>query len=210
MTNQIRWIAILVIIKPKTCEMKRLFVLIAIVLLTRTAFAHPYGGLLGYFHNKPVYQYISDGDIRMQIEETYSFVCNGRTFVVSYDTCKACMSSTNYEGMRQERPLYLFRLTESGWVIASDNPLQVDWEETQNGITSYVSYFPWRTAGDKLDDEREFGGGAKNGSVKISPDGFVTIVIINHSMDDESHGKLKFSNKKIVLLPKGDGTFEVQ
>jgi hypothetical protein len=208
MTNQIRWIAILVIIKPKTCEMKRLFVLIAIVLLTRTAFAHPYGGLLYYFHNKPAYQLISDKDLRTQ--DTYSFVCNGKTFVLSYDTCKACMSSTNNEGMRRERPVYLFRLDDNQCVIASDKLLQIDWEETQNGITSYVSYFPWRTAGNKLEDEREFGGTAKNGSVKISANGVVTIEIINHSMDDESHGKLRFSNKTIVLTPNGDGTFEVQ
>ena len=101
-------------------------------------------------------------------------------------------------------------MDDIGWVIPSDKPVQIDWEETQNGKTSYCSYFPWRTAGNKPNDEREFGGTAKNGSVKISASGVVTIVIINHSMTDQYQRAPYFFNKTIILKPNNEGTYIVQ
>jgi hypothetical protein len=78
--------------------------------------------------------------------------------------------------------------------------------------TSYISYFPWRTAGDKPRDELEFGGTAKNGSVTLSADGVVTIVLVNHKSDDlDKHGsKITFFNTTVVFKPKPDGTYIMQ
>jgi hypothetical protein len=92
--------------------------------------------------------------------------------------------------------------------IASDKTLMTGFVTH----TSYQSYFPWRTAGDKPDDEKEFGGTANNGSVVISADGMVTIVLINHRCDDldKNDSKITFFNTTVVLTPDNDGTYKVQ
>jgi hypothetical protein len=218
--------------------MRILFVLYLAFTITSSVFAHPFGGLLSYFHQRPAYEFReatfavkqgTDGryiyDLspqkfqRMLIDSiwmkdylskhTYSFFIGDQFYMLSYgDDCLKCYNEVEQPQNKLERNLYLFRLDDSGWTIASDKPVQVDYEDRN----SYISYFPWRIAGDKSDDEKQFGGSAKNGSVHVSVDGTVTIVLINHKMNDlsKSGSKIEFFNRPVVLKPKPDGTFNIQ
>jgi hypothetical protein len=52
----------------------------------------------------------------------------------------------------------------------------------------------------------------KNGSVSISANGEVTIILVNRKWryDDKFTAKESFENKSIVLEPNNDGTYKVQ
>jgi hypothetical protein len=72
----------------------------------------------------------------------------------------------------------------------------------------------WRTAGDLPQDKGEFGSGVKDGSVTVSANGDVTIVLVNHKMyDDDDYSKYgvkhSFENKTVVLVSNNDGTYKV-
>ena len=127
-------------------------------------------------------------------ENAYSFTANGKFYMLSYDTCN------NVDDAYIERGLYLFRLDDNGWMKACYQPVQVDYRN-MNGDSKY--YFPWRVAGK---DGGHFRGGATNGKIEVSADGTVRIVIINY----ESKNEIKYSNKTIMLVPNGDGTYTLQ
>ena len=114
--------------------------------------------------------------------------------MLSYDTCN------NVDNEYIERGLYLFRLDDTGWTKACNQPVQVDYRN-MNGDSKY--YFPWRVAGK---DGGHFRGGATNGKVEIFIDGTVMLVIINY----ESKNEIKYSNKTIILTPNTYGTYMMQ
>jgi hypothetical protein len=108
---------------------------------------------------------------------------------------------------RIERRMYLYRLDDSGWTIACDKPVMVGYVDR----TSYLSYFPWRTAGDMPNDEKQIAP-AKNGSVNMSADGVVTIVLINHRSDnlDKIGSTFNYFNSTVILSPNTNGTYRVK
>ena len=74
----------------------------------------------------------------------------------------------------------------------------------------YVSYFPWRVAGDRPEDQKRFAP-AKNGSVTVADNGGVTIMLVNHTNTKNGDvNKITYFNKQIVLTPNNDGTYTVQ
>jgi hypothetical protein len=203
-----------------TKTMKRLIGITIILLLTSNAFAHPYSGLLGYFHNKPAYNVFGTlEELRAVLDKpntkvylsnyTYSFFNNEKLYMLSYDT--SGVYDQPYKIMRRvERGLFLFRLDANGWTKASDKPVQVDYEDCGALNEPYVSYFPWRIAGADPKDEDRLSP-AKNGSVTVAENGVVTIVLVNHTnMKIGRIGQVSFFNSTVVLVPNADGTYNVQ
>jgi hypothetical protein len=110
---------------------------------------------------------------------------------------------------RVERGLFLFRLDDCGWVKACEEPVQVDYEDCSAINEPYVSYFPWRTAGDRPEDQMRFAP-AKNGCVTITDDGSVRIVLVYHTNTKPGDiNKITYFNKTIVLIPSTNGTYIV-
>ena len=154
--------------------------------------------------------------------KTYSFIKDKKFYMLSYDTCSNCH---RYPSVNKpiKRGLYLFRLDNNGWTKVSD-AVQIDyysldssiWKPNtiQHNIWSSYSYFPWRTAGDRPEDKDSFAKGVKDGSVTVSANGDVTIVLVNYKTyyDDYSkYGeKRSFENKTVVLVPNNDDTYKVQ
>ena len=197
--------------------MKSLYFIIGLILFTNTAFGQLWGGLLNYFYEKPAINYITLQDVQALKSDfldylnkkTYSFFNEGKLFMLSYEDREFSEKELIEQPQtRITRNLYLYSLDESGWSIACDKPIMVGYVDR----TSYLSYFPWRTAGDKPSDELEFGGTAKNGSVTVAANGVITIVLVNHKSDDlnKNDSRVTFYNTTAVLTPSTDGTYIVQ
>ena len=146
--------------------------------------------------------------------KTYSFFKDDKFYMLSYDTCSNCSRSPSLN-KPIERGLYLFCLDNNGWTKACYEPVQVDYfsvdsdifipNKGEYSIWSAYCYFPWRTAGDKPEDKGQFGDGVKDGSVTVSANGEVTIVLVNHKYYSNNHGKhpneFSFENRTVVLIP---------
>jgi hypothetical protein len=202
--------------------MKKLIIAIGILLLTTSVFAHPFSGLLGYFHNKPAYtEFKTLQEFRAMLENpnmithlnkhTYSFFSGEKFYMLSYDTSNVISADQQFKIMKKvERGLFLFRLDASGWTKACEKPLQVDYENCSAPNEPYVAYLPWRVAGDRPEDQKRFTP-AKNGSVTIADDGRITIVLVNHTNTKYAEvNKLTYFNTMIVLIPSIDGTYTLQ
>ncbi len=154
--------------------------------------------------------------------KTYSFFKEGMFYMLSYDTCSTCSKNPRVD-KPIKRGLYLFCLDNGKWTKACDAvqtdyfSLDVDtWKPNtiEHTIWSSYCYFPWRTAGDLPNDKGEFGYGVTDGSVTVSANGDVTIVLVNYKMyndDNSKYGiKRSFENKTVVLVSNNDGTYKVQ
>ncbi|MFA5207083.1 MAG: hypothetical protein WC428_00135 [Candidatus Paceibacterota bacterium] len=219
--------------------MKRIVLIIGIMLLTDVVFAQTWKpSLLEYFVERPQYalmehespesvEILKNNDINNPYYKTaveyfdksaYSFIANKKLYMLSYDTCKLCMTKWVKDNERRERGIYLFRLDKTGWVKASDKPVQIDYKQIKttmpegsslaSKIWSYSSYFPQSSISEN--EQQDYGVGSKNGSVTIDSDGTVTIIIVNHSKKTQYQGKVDFSIHKVVLKPSNDGTYIVQ
>jgi hypothetical protein len=197
--------------------MNRLYVIIGFLLFTNTAFGQLWGGLLNSFYEKPAISYITIQDVKALKpdfldylnKKTYSFFNKGKLYMLSYeDRHFSEKELLEQPQVRTERNLYLYRLEDSGWTTVGDKPIMVGYVDR----TSYLSYFPWRTAGGKPSDEQEFGDTAKNGSVNVDSNGLVMIVLICHKSDDldKAASSVTFFNTKVILAPDMDGTYRVQ
>jgi hypothetical protein len=215
--------------------MKRLINLFTILLLTNAVSAQLYGGLLNYFYEKPAYEFReepfavkqgTDGrfvyDLTPQkfkillneksmkdylSKKTYSFFSTDKFYMLSYEDMEFTQKQLiERPQTRKERKLYLYRLDDNGWTIACNKPVMVGYVDR----TSYVSYFPWRTSGDMPNDEKQIAP-AKNGGVDVSPEGVVTMVLINHRSDnlDKIGSTIIFFNSIVVFTPNPDGTYKV-
>ena len=154
--------------------------------------------------------------------KTYSFFKDNKFYMLSYDTCSTCSKNPRVD-KPIKRGLYLFCLDNGKWTKVSD-ALQTDyfsldldtWKPNtiEHTIWSSYCYFPWRTAGDLPNDKGEFGYGVKDGSVTVSANGDVTIVLVNYKTYDDDYSKYdvkrSFENKTVVLVSNNDGTYKVQ
>jgi hypothetical protein len=212
--------------------MKKLIVFIGILLLTGSAFSQQWGGLYGYFLERPQYEFwycgfalkenpggtwfytltpqkfksmVDNPDnpyhiwVMNELDTRYSFFSDEKLYMLSYDTCETCHLPNWHTNMRLERGLYLFRLDDGGWKIASNKPVQIDWSECdKDGDFSYFSYFP-----------KKFRDNNIKGFVNQLDNGNVEIRIINHQIIG-NYGKLEHFYNDILLIPNGDETYNVQ
>jgi hypothetical protein len=146
--------------------------------------------------------------------KTYSFFKDDKFYMLSYDTCSNCSRNPSVN-KPIERGLYLFCLDNGNWTKACYEPVQTDYfsmdssifipNKGQYSIWSAYCYFPWRTAGDLPEDKGQFGYEVKDGSVTISANGEVTIILVNHKYYSNTHSKhtdkFSFENKTVVLVP---------
>jgi len=138
--------------------MKKLIIAVGVLIITTSAFGHPFSGLLSYFHNKPAYnEFKTLQEFKAMLENpnmithlskcTYSFFINEKFYLLSYDTSNTISADQPYKIMKRvERGLFLFLLDDCGWIKACEKPLQVDYEDCSAPNEPYVSYFPWRVA----------------------------------------------------------------
>jgi hypothetical protein len=148
--------------------------------------------------------------------KTYSFFKEGKFYMLSYDTCSTCGKNPRVD-KPIKRDLYLFCLDNGKWTKVSD-ALQTDyfsmdldaWKPNtiEHVIWSSYCYFPWRTAGDLPADKGQFGYGVTDGSVTVSANGDVTIVLVNYKTYDDDYSKFgikrSFENKTVDLKFNGE------
>ena len=79
--------------------MKKIIIAVGVLLITTSAFAHPFSGLLGYFHDKPAYnEFKTLQEFKAMLENpkmithlnkhTYSFFIGEKFYMLSYDTSR--------------------------------------------------------------------------------------------------------------------------
>jgi hypothetical protein len=136
----------------------------------------------------------------------YSFIYNKKLYMLSYDECSTCYKQPSLSEPIT-RGLYLFRLDSNGWTKACYEPIQIDYfglessvdapNVPQHNIWSLHCYIPRK---------KYVSPDVKEGSVTVSADGEVTIVLINYNQYVESDKAIKNSyENKIVTFVQNDG-----
>jgi hypothetical protein len=132
----------------------------------------------------------------------YSFISNKKLYMLSYDNCNTCYTAPSVE-KSITRGLYLFRLDVDGWTKVCFEPIQIDYYQllsnTNEPIWSKFCYVP---------SKKYNSPDVKDGNVTVSPDGEVTIVLVNYKEYLEN-GKdyVRSYENKIVTLIQNDGEF---
>lgn len=151
----------------------------------------------------------------------YSFFANKKLYMLSYDTCSTCFREPSLKNPIT-RGLYLFRLDKDKWTKACFEPLEIGyysldssiWKPNtiEHDVWSTFSYFPRRNVDDRPEYKNTFAKGVKDGSVTVSANGDVTIVLANYKRyyNDKYTAKESFENKTFVLTPNIDGTYKVR
>lgn len=205
--------------------MKRLILFIGFLALTCALFAQTWQpSLFGYIQTYPQYELIQHNHphvinvIRtadstddqyynyltyMTGDQMYSFFLNKKFYMLSYDICTSCTKNSDIT-----RGLYLFRLDEDKWKIACYEPVQIDYYRLessvnepnvpQHNIWSSYTYVPRKSL--------------YNGSVTVSPEGEVTIVLVNRIWyyDDKYTAKESFENKTVTLVQNDGEMFTIK
>ena len=190
---------------------KKLILLLLVTILSIKIFAQKLeigmGGVADYFSQRSACEMFNvfekDGMGNAFLENTFSFVTNGKQYLVSYD--KTNMDTLRYKLMRPkyvivERSLYLYRLDTDGWEIAVDKPLKVDFKKEVGypGIRLCDYYYPRYTM-DGL-----------NAGASIQEDGTVILDIIIMYNELPNLEKTKYRIHEVKLLPLSDGAFQVK
>jgi len=136
----------------------------------------------------------------------YSFFQNKKLYMISYDVCTTCYGEPSVE-KPITRGLYLFRLDKDGWTKACYEPIQIDYykltssvdesNKPQHNIWSTYCYVP---------SKKYNSPSVKDGSVTVSANGEVTIVLVNYKRYLESDHAIKqsYENRTITLI-QNDG-----
>jgi hypothetical protein len=202
--------------------MKRLILFIGFIALTGVIFAQSWGASsVEYIQTYPQIQLVEHNDSEViemiRTSDTtdaqyqnyvkyitgdnfYSFFQNKKFYMLSCDTCKGYYREPSVE-KPITRALYLFRLDNNGWTKACYEPIQIDYyrliSNTDQPIWSTYCYVPSKKGNSP---------NVKDGSVTVSPDGEVTIVLVNYNKYLESGQAIKQSyENKIVTLIQNDG-----
>jgi len=181
----------------KLVIMKKLFTLSVVLLLTCSVFGQTQGAFNGIKKESDHLDLFVN-----ELTNTYSFEADGKFYMLSYDTCSACIGKTMWKDNETiERGLWLFCLDNGVWSKATTEPIQVDYMKTVDGVFSHDLYFPMSTP-------------AKHREYVYVNNGWVTISIACQTIADydfERSGKSysDFYNRVIVLKPNGDGIYTV-
>jgi uncharacterized protein (TIGR02145 family) len=165
------------------------------------------GGVADYFSQRSACEMFNvfekDGMGSAFLENTFSFVTNGKQYLVSYDNTN--MDTLHYKLMLPkyeivERNLYLYRLDTDGWKIAVDKPLKIDFEKEVGypGIRLCDYYYPLYTM-DGLNAGASF---QEDGTVKLD------IIIMYNELSNLK--KTKYRIHEVELLPLSDGNYQVK
>jgi len=213
--------------------MKPLIFFIGFIVLTGAVNAQSWSpSVIGYIQSYPQYQLIEHNTPKavemirtadttnpeyqnylkyMTGDEIYSFISKNKFYMLSYDTCSTCYRQPSVE-KPITRGLYLFRLDNEKWTKVSES-IQTDYyrlvssvdepNKPQHNIWSTYCYVP---------SKKDNGIGVKDGSVIVSEDGEVTIVLVNYRRYLESDHAIKQSNENrtIVLIPDFDGMYKIR
>jgi hypothetical protein len=174
--------------------MKKLFILLTITLLSITAIGQEIGmgGVADFFRDIPAYKMFECK--RLNLEETYSFVVNGKQYLVSYEERPDNLNSSAWKnGEKRIRNLYLYRLDSDGWKIATDAPLKIDYKQYVDGVHVANYYYPCLN---------------KGGSVEFQ-DGGVIAIYLTYMFNTPVTQRTRFDTKSIILAPTGNNMYHV-
>jgi hypothetical protein len=205
--------------------MKRLILFIGFIALTSALFAQTWQpSLFGYIQSYPQYELVqhnhphvvnvirntdtTDAQYQNYLkyltgDHFYSFFQDEKLYMLSYDVCVTCYTEPSVK-KDITRGLYLFRLDANGWSKACYEPVQIDHfgldssidepNVQQHNIWSSYTYVPNRKYLNNV------------GSVTVSTDGEVTIVLINRKWryNDKYTETESFENKTVTLV-RNDG-----
>ncbi len=153
--------------------------------------------LLGYMFDADDLNAFIDGKVNNNIDMLYSFVNDGKLYLLSYDVASTNYRTTAY-GQTKERNLWLFSWDGKKWSKASTSPIQIDYKKRDNnGVQSHDMYYPLRD---------------KGGLVEMRDNGYVFMRITRHTLDTyEAHiqPQSDFYEVEIVLTPE-NGSYKVK
>jgi len=178
--------------------MKKLFILLTFTLLSVSLIGQTIGmgGVADYFCEKPRHEQMIIMFDNPFDKETYWFVANGDTFMVSYEPYLGDINDIRWgDNEKRVRNLYLYRLDSDGCKIAVDKPLRVDYKwNVDEGSILCNYYYP------RLN---------KGGSVELKNDGTIVIYLTVMYNTVSERSKTFFNTESIFLTPINNKTYQV-
>jgi len=179
--------------------MKKIIGIITILLITSSVFGQRTGGGICEFFNKPFterYQFFSPNI-------TFSFKTNGKTFMLSYDVdCKVHNNYSTSPDVLVKRNIYLHRLDDDGWKIASDLVKTDYWNTDEE--RAYDMYLDTRR------DLTELIGDTTQASVEVYDNGMVKMKFLSFYSYKRADNKWHWRWDEVLFIPNGDETYSVK
>jgi len=174
--------------------MKKILMLLITIIPTINVFSQTCGSALCEFSQPAAYLSITlpiNDKSRNYLElNTYLFWANGKFYTISYDTCSNVHGYYHY-GDRFERNVYLFRLDDSVWHIAS-NIIKVDYDNVDaNGIRSFDYYFPSKHDITDAIGSKNIKEGVNKGYVKKLSNGNIEMRLLYFHCNDQNKRDLE-------------------
>jgi hypothetical protein len=139
-----------------------------------------------------------------ELTNTYSFEADGKFYMLSYDTCSACVGKTMWKNNEIiKRGVWLFCQDTNGrWSKATTEPIQVDYMKTVNGVFSHNLYFPM----EHKPEHGQFVGKRSDGDIQIT---IACQTIGDYDFERSGKPRSDFYRRIVLLTPTGDGTYAV-
>ena len=174
--------------------MKNLFGILAILLLNTGVFGQTGGWTVCDFEAMP---FIERCPKWFSPTESYSFEANGKTFLLSYDTSQ---DYKNCDKPIEKRNIYLHRLDENGWVIASDL-VKTDFIDIHT--RAYDVYYQ------RTYDLNGLVDGIGRHAIRVNEDGSVNMKFLNFYSNVKGDG-YNYRWDVVTFVPNGDETYKAK
>lgn len=173
--------------------------LLLVLSLTTNVFGQRTGGGICEFFNKPFTE-------RCQFFSpniTFSFEANGKTFMLSYDVdCKVHNNYSTSPDVLIKRNIYLHRLDDDGWKIASDLVKTDYWNSDEE--RAYDMYYNTRY------DLSELIGDTTQASVEVYDNGTVKMKFLSFYSYKREDRKWYWRWDVVLFVPNGDETYSIK
>jgi len=177
--------------------MKRITGILIVLLLTSNVFGQVGGATLCEFFNVPFTercQWFSPSEI-------FSFKANGKTFMLSYDVdCKVHTNYSSHPDIIVKRNVYLHRLDDDGWKIASGLVKTDFWDTDTRANDMYY---------DTRHDLSELIGDTTQASVEVYDNGMVKMKFLSFYAKDRNDNSWNHRWDGVLFIPNGDETYKV-
>ena len=153
------------------------------------------GGMCEFFQPARI-----DRDVKwFNPTQTYSFEINGKTYMLSYDTSKEYLNFGKTGNEVEKRNVYLHRLDNDGWKIASTVVKTDYWCTDEN--RAYDMYYQ------NMADLSELIDGIGTPYVNRLENGIVKIRLLSFYSNERADQGFNYRWDEIVLIPQGDETY---
>ena len=172
--------------------------ILIILLFTTTAFGQRGGAIICEFFNTPFterYQFPHNSGVK------FSFEANGKTFMLSYDNNKEYKNYSSSGLPSIKRNIYLHRLDNDGWKVASDLVKTDFWNTDEE--RAYDMYLETRR------DLTELIGDTTQASVEVYDNGSVKMKFLSFYSHKRADNKWHWRWDEVLFVPNGDETYKV-